>query len=140
MSHISKIEIEINDLTSLKLACQRLGFEFKENQKSYVWYGRLVQPEKYPMPEGLTQDDLGKCDHAIEVPGADYEIGVVKLQGKYLLLCDFWDSKLKNRIGENGGLLKQAYAIERTLAEAKKRKFRVKEQKTEQGIRLTLRA
>jgi len=31
MSHVSKIELEIKDLLTLKNACHRLGFEFYEN-------------------------------------------------------------------------------------------------------------
>jgi len=138
MSHVSRIEVEINDLASLKRACQRLGFQFREGQKTYVWYGRLVQPDLYPLPEGMTQDDLGKCHHAIAIPGAQYELGLVKRGNSYMLLADFWDTRLKNAVGENGGKLKQAYAVERTMAEARKRNYRVIEQKTDTGIRLTL--
>ena len=138
MSHVSRIEVEINDLASLKRACQRLGFEFCEDQKTYVWYGRLVNPDRNPLAEGMTQDDLGKCTHAIRIPGAQYELGIVQRSTKYLLLADFWDSRLKNAIGENGGKLKQAYAVERSIAEAKKRNYRVVEQKIPSGIRLIL--
>lgn len=138
MSHISKIELEINDLSALKRACVRLGFEFKENQKEYVWYGRVVNPEAHPVPEGLTENDLGKCDHAIHIPNVKYQVGVIRRGTKYLLVCDFWDSGLKAAVGENGNRLKQAYAIERTLAEAKRRSFRVQETRTQNGVRLFL--
>lgn len=37
MSHVSQIELEINDLSILKQACQRLGLEFCENQTTYKW-------------------------------------------------------------------------------------------------------
>jgi len=138
MSHVSKIEIEIKSLWCLKMACVRLGFQFKENQKTHKWYGVVVNPEKYPIPEGIRQDQLGRCDHAIHVPEAEYEIGVIKVDDKFILVTDFWDTKLKNRIGENGGLLKQAYAIERTIQEAKKRSFRILEQRVPNGVRLVL--
>lgn len=69
-----------------------------------------------------------------------YEIGVVKRNGMYLLLCDFWDSRLKQRIGENGGRLKQAYAMERTKLEARRKRYTVREQKIDNGIRLVLSA
>jgi len=139
VSHVSKIEIEIRDLHSLKLACERLGFQFLEGQKTYRWYGKLVSPERTPLPEGITENDLGKCHHAIRVPSATYEIGVVQHNGKYLLLVDYWDSKLRNALGgESGGKLKQAYAVVRTIAEARKRKYTVIEQKTPAGIRLIL--
>jgi hypothetical protein len=140
MSHVSKIEIEINDLHCLKLACQRLGLEFREDQRSYIWYGRLVEPDKYPLPEGITQQDLGKCHHAINVPNASYEIGIVQQGTKFLLLADFWDTRLKNAIGDGGGKLKQAYAVERTIQEARKLNYRVLEKQTASGIRLILSA
>jgi hypothetical protein len=76
MSHITKIAIEINNLEALKSACKELGFTFIENQKSYKWYGRA-----------------NKCEHAIRVPDATYEIGVVKLpNGKYTLEYDTFSS------------------------------------------------
>ncbi|MEL7640007.1 MAG: hypothetical protein AAGU21_10230 [Solidesulfovibrio sp.] len=140
MSHVSKIEIIINDLSSLKRACQRLGFDFVEGQTTYAWYGRLVAPANTSLPEGVLESDLGKCDHAIRIPNAQYEVGVLSRNGRWLLLADFWDSRLRNAIGEDGGLLKQAYAIERTVQEAKRRRYRVVEQATETGIRLTLSA
>jgi len=138
VSHVSTIEIEITDLHCLKMACQRLGLEFRENQRSYVWYGRLVSPDKYPLPEGITQQDLGKCHHAIHIPNANYEIGIVQQGTKFLLLADFWDTSLKNAIGDGGGKLKQAYGAERTIQEARRRNYRVIEKKTASGIRLIL--
>lgn len=140
MSHVSKIEIEINDLVSLKKACQRLDLEFREGQKTYVWYGRLVTPDKTPLPEGITEKDLGHCTHAIHIPNAEYEVGIVQRGTKYLLLADFWDTRLKNAIGDNGGRLKQAYGIEKTILEARRKNYRVIEKKTDTGIRLILSA
>ncbi len=66
MSHISKIELEIKDLEALKQACERLGFHFMENQKRYIWYGKWISQE--PLPEGITEEQLGHCTHAIHVP------------------------------------------------------------------------
>ena len=68
MSHVSHIQLNIFDLSAVKRACERLGFTFMENQKTYEWYGKLVQPELYPLPEGITEADLGHCDHAIKSP------------------------------------------------------------------------
>ena len=55
MSHVSHIQLKIFDLSAVKRACERLGFIFMENQKTYEWYGKLVQPELYPLPEGITE-------------------------------------------------------------------------------------
>ena len=64
MSHVAEIEIEITDLAALAAGCRRLGFVFKDGQRSYKWYGRWEGD--YPLPEGFSQEDLGKCDHAIK--------------------------------------------------------------------------
>ena len=125
MSHISKIELEINDLPALIGACESMGFIFAENQKTFKWY----------------RSKPGKCDHAIRIPGAEYEIGVVQDgNGKYSLQCDFYDYRLRKAIGENGGLLKQAYAIERIKREAKLKRYRVQQKKIDNGIRIVLTA
>lgn len=137
MSHVAKIELEINDLDALKAACQRLGLEFCCGQTTYRWYGEFVGD--HPLPEGLTVQDLGRCDHAIRVPGASYELGVLKRNGKYLLLWDFWgEGGLERVLGRNAGKLKQAYAIERTRREAMRKGYRITESKTRNGVRLVL--
>ena len=120
MSHISKIELEVNDLGSLGQACRRLGLELIKGQKTFKWYGA----------------EAGKCDHAIKVPGANYEIGVIKTGNVFELQCDYFDAGIGKAIGQNGGLLKQAYAVERTKAEARRKGYTVIEKATPQGIRL----
>jgi hypothetical protein len=138
MSHIAKIELEINDVETLKLACDRLGLQFMENQKTYRWYGSFVGDT--PLPEGININDLGKCDHAIRVPGAQYEIGIVQRDRKYILLWDYWhQGGLEQKIGKNAGRLKQAYGVERVRKEARLKGHCIYEQKTNQGIRLFLR-
>jgi len=137
MSHVARIQLEIKDLCTLKQACTRLGLEFLEGRRTYRWYGRYM--EDYPLPEGFCFDDLGKCDHAISVTGAAYEVGVVKRSGGYLLLWDFWEEGgLEKILGKNAGRLKQAYAVTRTMVEAKRKGYQVREQRTQKGIRLTL--
>ena len=123
MSHISKIELEVKDLETLARACTRLGLKLVKGQKTFKWYG--------------TED--GKCDHAIKVPGATYEIGVIKAGNALELQCDYFDSGIGKAIGQNGGLLKQAYAIERTKIEARRKGYSIIEKKTESGIRLHVR-
>ena len=123
MSHISKIELEVRDLGMLSQACARLGLELVRNQKSYKWWGR----------------EDGQCDHAVRVPGAMYEIGVVKVNGCFELQCDYFDQNIGQAIGQNGGLLKQAYAAEKTRIEARRKGYTVIEKQTESGIRLHVR-
>jgi len=125
--------------------------ESRIHRKVYVRFGRgvthcpgitwEVRSLPYtPLPEGITTSDLGKCNHAIRVPGAQYEIGVVRRDQKYILLWDFWhQGGLEQKLGKNAGRLKQAYTIERVRKEARLKGHRICEQKTNQGIRLVLR-
>ncbi len=105
----------------------RLGFTFVEGQKTYRWYGSYVGD--WPLPEGIRRQDLGKCDHAIRVPGADYEVGIVQQGEKYTLLYDFWEEAL----GDNAEKLMQAYAIEAAKSEAQRAGYGVWEEQMEDG-------
>ena len=122
MSHIAKIELEVTDLDALSQACKHIGLNLVRGKTSFKWY-----------------NGNGDCNHAIEVPGATYEIGLVLKEGKYELQTDFWDNKIEAAIGKNGGFLKQRYAVERTRSEAKRKGYRVIEKQTENGIRLHVR-
>ena len=124
MSHIAKIELVIKSLEDLKKACHKLGLKFCEDQKSYKWYGEWIGDE--PLPKGVKEEDLGKCDHMIHVPGASYQIGVVKIGNNYQLLWDFWKAGgLEKVLGKNAGKLKQSYAIERIRRKSKLQRFRI---------------
>jgi hypothetical protein len=139
MSHISKIELVIHSLEDLKDACRQLGFEFIKNQKTFKWYGRWVGDT--PLPEGIKIEDLGKCDHAIRVPGCDYEVGIVKRGDHYILLWDYYSvGGLEVKIGPNAGKIKQAYTVARVRKEARRKGYRVLEKKIDQSIRLVLTA
>jgi hypothetical protein len=122
MSHISRIELEVKDLAVLSQACTRLGMEFIRGQKQFKWYGKDAP-----------------CDHVIKVPGADYEIGVVKEKHRYALNCDFYDRSIEKATCRQGGLLKQAYAVAKTKIEARRKGYCVLEKNTETGVRLHIR-
>lgn len=136
MSHVSEIELKIKSLEALKAACARLGLELIEGQQTFrSYYG------------------LNKCSHAIRIPGASYEVGLVEKDGELTLSWDDWGSGgLKAKLGEKAGRLKQAYTIEQTKAVAKRSGYQVREKRTMmdrlrgaigmkqvEGVRLTLR-
>jgi len=120
MSHISKIELEVKDLATLRQACNRLGLKIIEGKSTFKWYG---------------QEDC-RCDHAIQVPGTTYEIGVIRTCNLYELQCDYYDPAIGKAIGTSGGLLRQAYAVERTKTEARRKGHNIIEERTDSGIRL----
>jgi hypothetical protein len=115
MSHIQTIEVEITDLQALKNACKRLGLTWKQDQKTFKWWG--VQ--------------AAQCDHAISIPEAKYEIGVLKNADRkgFTLQVDYYDRKATEKIGQLGGFFKQAYALEKAKLEALKKGYFVKEHK-----------
>mgnify|MGYP001583548348 CR=1 FL=1 len=130
--HVSLIALQIKSLDALKLACQRLGLEFRENQATYTWYGYFAGDA--PLPEGFTQEDLGKCQHAIHVPDASYEIGVVFRDGVYKLLWDSWGAGgLEAALGKDCNKLRQAYGVEAAKLEAQRQGYSVWETAEENG-------
>ena len=135
MSHVAKIEIEIKDLEALEAACKRLGFSLVREQKTFAWFGKHVGD--YPLPEGFSVSDMGRCEHAIKVPGASYEVGVVKRRdGRpgYTLLWDFFKSgNLAKYVGDNGQKLVQAYGVESATRAARRQGYSVTETAREDG-------
>lgn len=137
MSHVTTIELEIQDLDVLKDACKMLGLELVLNQQTFKWYGTHVGD--YPLPAGFSKQDMGKCDHAIRIPGNthSYEIGVARSRtgSGYVLLWDFWAGGhgMQEKVGKDGGLMKQAYAISRAKREALKMGYKVQMKKKLNG-------
>jgi len=137
LSHISKIELEIKDLEALKNACKVLGFQFMENQKEFIWYGKWMGNQ--PLPTGITEDDIGKCDHAIRVPNAIFEVGVIRKDNSWILLWDNWiGGGLEPDLGKDAGILKQAYSVEAVKKLARKKGYRIVQKKMPQKVRLSL--
>lgn len=126
MSHIATVKTKIMDLEALKAACRELGAEFKQGQKTYAWYGERIGND--PLPEGMRIEDLGKCDHAIHVPGVRYEIGIVKVGNHFKLAYDFYGydgcsdrhdgHKLQEKFGVECGKLVQSYAVHVAMRQA----------------------
>jgi hypothetical protein len=94
MSHIDICKVEIRDLEALRSAAKVFGGEVVK-KPTYNWYG--VSVGDYPLPPGMTVDQLGKCEYAIQLPGVKYEVGVVKKKnGAYTLAWDFFGSDTKD--------------------------------------------
>lgn len=106
MSHIATVDLQIFNLEALKIAAASVGLEFLENQKNFRAY-RAVNP----------------CVHALRVIGMPnaYEIGLAtRGDGSYALLWDNYANGqgLCDKIGEDAGLLLQAYGIQAAIADA----------------------
>ena len=119
MSYVAEIQIKIRDLAALAAACRRIDAEFCEGQTTFAWYGRFVG-DSTP-PAGRNPRDYGQCTHAIRVPCARYEVGVVQaLDGDgWDLLWDSYDAGgLAGKLGAKAERLVQAYGVEAARAEA----------------------
>ena len=130
--HVSVIALQIKSIDALKNACQRLGLEFREGQTHYAWFGYFVGDA--PLPEGFTQEDLGKCEHALHVPGAGYEIGLVFRDGSWRLMWDsYGPGGLEQALGPDCNKLRQAYGVEAAKLEAQRQGYSVWETLEEDG-------
>lgn len=142
MSHVVRIETQFLDLEALKDACEKLGLEFRENQKHYRWYERYMGD--YPLPQGFSAKDLGQCEHAIGIKGnhTSYEVGVARARTEtgspapgYTLLFDFWagGGGLVDKVGQGGHKLIQQYSVEVARRHLRARGRRVTEERTLDG-------
>lgn len=140
MSHISKVELQINDLDCLRVAVEDLGLEWREGQKVHKWFGRFVDGLSYA--DGLDRSQYGKCDHAIRVKDnvRAYEIGVIKSadQKSYELVYDNYMGGfgLEEIAGVGLEKLRQGYAVNVAKKAAKhleKQGFRLTQTRTATG-------
>lgn len=134
MSHVAAIDLVIDpkspeSLTALQAACKELGLIFVEGQKTFAWFGTWVddydEDDAAYKRAGIKPEDYGKCEHAIKLPGCNYEIGVVRRpDGKGLtLIYDFFGEgkKIQNALGTGCEKLRQLHGFHRAtmLAKAK---------------------
>ena len=138
MSHVAEISVEILDLDALEIAAKKIGMELRRRQRTYRWWGESVGD--YPLPKGFTAAELGKCDHALSIPNNNqaYEIGVVRRRdGKpgWILLWDFYAGGkcLQAVVGSEAVKLRQRYAAEVAIKNARRQGFRVTEQVGQDG-------
>lgn len=140
MSHVASVSLDIKDLDALETTCASLGLKLIREQKTYLCWGtgRSVEQlarwqnttQKAMMPEGFSLEDMGKCEHAIRVPGGHgYEIGLVaRRDGRpgYQLFCDISGAHdIKAHAGPELNKLKQGYAVEVAKKAARRAGYRV---------------
>jgi hypothetical protein len=134
----------LHSLEAIRLACAQLGLKWKENQQHYAWWGSSVGD--YPLPQGFKATDLGKCEHAIGIPGTEWEVGVVrrrKADGTpdegYTLLFDFFGFKggpiLTALGGQQANKFVQEYAAQQSVLLAQKKGHAGQILRTEQEVK-----
>lgn len=142
MSHVVSIKTELTDIAALRAACSELGLTFKSNQSTYKWWGSSVGD--YPLPTGFQAKDLGRCEHAIGIPGTQWEVGVTHARNPdgtqrkgYTLLFDFYGSQgrpILDALGDqNASKLLQLYTVHKATMEAKAKGWLVQRQTGKNG-------
>lgn len=125
MSHITKVDLVVRDLDALEVAAEKCGCKLVRNATEFKsWYTKYGQLQgDYPLPAGVTVEDVKKCKHKITCDKAGaYEVGVVenKKEGGYSLIWDFWaggHGLMDYLGGQNAEKLKQEYAVALTEKE-----------------------
>lgn len=156
MSHVVSIKTQLLDLNAIEAATKACGCELVRGQTTYKWWGSSMGD--YPLPQGFKAEDLGKCDHAIKVPGTTWEVGVARARNAdgslapgYTLLCDFFGSQGLPIAKALGGTFSnpgtgaeransmtfnrflQEYGVAKATAEAKRMGYTVQRQTTANG-------
>lgn len=134
MSHYSEVQVEFRDGAALVAALGRLGFEGKlevlqEAQSLYGYKGDRRQQQGHIIIRrqhvGLAANDIGFQRQS---------------DGTYRAWISEFDQTHNNYNSAWLGKLKQSYGVEKARAEAKKRGYRVSEQKLDDGrVRLVMR-
>jgi hypothetical protein len=126
MSHMSKIELIIKDAEVLKKACLHLNMQYSCDTAKFRQRGCEVEERALAV---------------ITVLGLKPVISVVPEGGAFALrsLVSVHGTDLE-RMTEAVGQIKQRYAVEHVLAEARNKRMRIQETVTETGVRLVLTA
>jgi hypothetical protein len=134
MSHYSEVVIQLTDEGCLVAALSRLGFNdkvevHKEAQPLYGYQGDVRSQKAHVI---IRRHYVGRAANDL---GFERQI-----DGKYRVWVSDYDRTYNKYDDAWMGRLKQAYGVEKAKAEAKKRGYRVSEQRQDDGcIRLLLR-
>jgi len=124
MSHVGTVDCFVTDLADAAAGGEACGFELRQNQRSYTWYGQYVGDSQ--LAPGHDPATFGTCEHVLRLKDhreGDYEIGLVpRVDGEpgWELLYDSWGpgSRIEARAGQRLAKLKDeiaAAASERVL-------------------------
>jgi hypothetical protein len=133
VSHYSEVQIEFKDRAALVAALNRLGFQgkvevYQEAEPLYGYKGDLRPQQAHIIIRrqhvGLVANDLGFQRQS----DGTYRAWISEFDQSHNGYNEAWLGKLK-----------QAYGVEKARMEAKKRGYRVREQKLDDGrVRLVL--
>lgn len=144
MSHVvAHPEICFTDFDALASACEELGLEFRQGQKTWKYWGSWANDYHQAdaaYKHGIKPEDYGKGVHAIAVKGDStaYEIGLVpsKDGNGFIPVYDFYGSygkKIQDKAGKDLEKLRGKYAEHGIRATAQREGKAVRKVVTPQG-------
>ena len=114
MSHISKVKVLVFDISALRAAAQKMGFQLLEN----------ASPRAYsPQPT---------ANYVVRLPGR-YDVGVRKAKVGYTLEADYYTGDVERHVGKGCGLLLQCYSAEVLRKQAASKSMRYSESQLPDG-------
>lgn len=134
MSHFSEVRVEITDEGCLLAALSRLGFAgkvevHKEAQPLYGYQGDVRQQKANVIIRRQFVDTEANDIGFERQPNGSYRVWISEFDQSQNNYNDAWLGKLK-----------QAYGIEKVRKEAKKKGYRISEEKQDDGlVRLVMR-
>lgn len=146
MSHVFGGTVVINDIEALVEAIAKFPrLKFKRDQKTYRWYGAWMNDysaNDAAYKNGIDPKDYGKSEHAIEVNGSSYDVGVVKRKdGKgYTLVWDFYGTggNINHTIGASAEKLMKEYNRAVIMKQARSKGYTVQTKKVQGKEQLVL--
>ena len=95
MSHVASVDLIVTDLDALEKVCTELGMQLCRGQRTWKWYGRWMDDyaaEDAAYKNGIKPEQYGHGEHAIRLPGCEYEIGLVPVEEgkKWRVVYDFY--------------------------------------------------
>lgn len=134
MSHVSYIDLEINDLDALAVAAKSCGLEFVKGQTTMRWYGRFLNDwhgDDAAYKHGVSPAIYGQCHHVLRVPDNKnaYEVGILDNgDGTYKIYFDHYGpgKHITDRIGRSGEKLRQQYVKAKAVQALQKKGFTLK--------------
>ena len=145
MSHVSKVDLVIENIAHLRAACEHLGCELAHESK-WRWYGSWVNDysaQDAAYHHGIDPKTYGKgAEYVIKVPGATYDVGVYKNpKGPgYVLVYDNYCSGhgIETKLGRGLPALRQEYAAQTALAFARSKGYAARRTSVDGKIEIKL--
>lgn len=144
MSHVADVKLFVKDLALFRQEVEALGGTLHEGQKTHGWYGSWQNDyhgEQAAVTQGFDPAKFGQCEHAVSIPGCDYELGLVpRVDGGdgYAVIYDNWSTegrKLQTAFGDQLGTLKGGYAKRVAMKHLRQQGYRTRVIEKAGGVR-----